>query len=272
MKRIRSKDVTWDLKRFGFTPDKWAAHLPGKTAPKIFCTSLPKAGTHLLERLLCLQKGMYRKWVPTLQGGTLVKHNPEHCIAGIRPGQIVVSHLRFAPGIQQALADHGVKHLMIIRDPRDVLLSAYHFAMKYPTHHAHDRLCQCANLQAALDVMITGDHADPLDLGGRIDGYRQWEPHAHVVRFEDLRGSQQKYVVKSQQDVIRGIFDYLGLPITDNEIAKLLGKLFSAVSPTFRKGVAGEWREAFSKENKQLFKQIAGHQLIAWGYEKDMDW
>ena len=41
----------WTLERFGFTPAKLARRAaPGK-GPKVFCVSVPKAGTHLLERL-----------------------------------------------------------------------------------------------------------------------------------------------------------------------------------------------------------------------------
>ncbi|MEO0975506.1 MAG: sulfotransferase domain-containing protein, partial [Pseudomonadota bacterium] len=39
-----------------------------------------------------------------------------------------------------------------------------------------------------------------------------------------------------------------------------------------RKGVAGDWVNHFSDEDKARFKAIAGDLLITLGYEKDDDW
>jgi hypothetical protein len=38
------------------------------------------------------------------------------------------------------------------------------------------------------------------------------------------------------------------------------------------KGKHGSWRNLFTKRDKKIFKEIAGETLIAWGYEKDLDW
>ncbi|MEW6715897.1 MAG: sulfotransferase [Chloroflexota bacterium] len=39
-----------------------------------------------------------------------------------------------------------------------------------------------------------------------------------------------------------------------------------------RKGEPGFWQELFTQRDREVFKQIAGDTLIAWGYEKDMNW
>ena len=56
----------WDLKRFGMTPDKIWRRRGRPDLPKIFCVSVPKSGTHLLERVLCLHPRLYRKFMSTL--------------------------------------------------------------------------------------------------------------------------------------------------------------------------------------------------------------
>jgi len=43
-------------------------------------------------------------------------------------------------------------------------------------------------------------------------------------------------------------------------------------SSFFRKGVAGDWRNVFTEEDKRIFKQAAGGLLIKLGYEEDSDW
>ncbi|MDA8095088.1 MAG: sulfotransferase domain-containing protein [Betaproteobacteria bacterium] len=39
-----------------------------------------------------------------------------------------------------------------------------------------------------------------------------------------------------------------------------------------RKGTAGDWKNKFSKEARELFHQYAGHNLIRLGYETDGSW
>lgn len=39
-----------------------------------------------------------------------------------------------------------------------------------------------------------------------------------------------------------------------------------------RKGVAGDWKEAFTEEDKRVFKEIAGDLLVKLGYEEDDNW
>jgi hypothetical protein len=39
-----------------------------------------------------------------------------------------------------------------------------------------------------------------------------------------------------------------------------------------RKGVAGDWKNVFTEEDKRVFKEAAGDVLVELGYEKDNDW
>ena len=44
-------------------------------------------------------------------------------------------------------------------------------------------------------------------------------------------------------------------------------------SPTFRKGLTGEWRTYFNDSHKALFKELDEDDwLMSLGYEKDKDW
>jgi Sulfotransferase family len=43
-------------------------------------------------------------------------------------------------------------------------------------------------------------------------------------------------------------------------------------SSFYRKGVAGDWRNFFSEEDRRVFKEEAGELLIRLGYEDDLDW
>lgn len=38
------------------------------------------------------------------------------------------------------------------------------------------------------------------------------------------------------------------------------------------KGKAGNWRNMFTKQDQQCFKEVAGAALVKWGYETDLNW
>src|SRR5688572_2400184 len=111
----------WTLQRFGMTPGKLRHRAFDRSAPTVFCDSIPKAGTHLLERALCLHPRLYRKVRPTVGDGNVVRwHGLDGVLDGLRPGQVVVSHLSFQPGYPRVLDAHGVASVFLVRDPRDI--------------------------------------------------------------------------------------------------------------------------------------------------------
>lgn len=44
------------------------------------------------------------------------------------------------------------------------------------------------------------------------------------------------------------------------------------INSFMRKGIVGDWKNHFSDEAIDTFKKYAGHQLIALGYENDLNW
>jgi hypothetical protein len=39
-----------------------------------------------------------------------------------------------------------------------------------------------------------------------------------------------------------------------------------------QKGASGSWQELFTSRDRAIYKRIAGENLIAWGYENNLDW
>lgn len=62
--------------------------------------------------------------------------------------------------------------------------------------------------------------------------------------------------------------------VETNSFERVSGRLRGEESGTnfLRKGVAGDWREIFTKRDKEVFKEEAGELLIGLGYEKDTSW
>lgn len=109
-------------------------------------------------------------------------------------------------------------------------------------------------------------------------------------RAESLLGSGQwcevRYEAIAERPVeeLRTILRWLGVAADVPQAEHLVrthtfeqlsgGRSRGQEDPTaeWRKGIAGDWKNHFTNENKDLFKSIAGELLIELGYEQDTDW
>jgi len=107
-----------------------------------------------------------------------------------------------------------------------------------------------------------------------IESVLPWldEPSCLTIRFEDLIGSAGGGSDKKQIQTVASIVKYLGINLSDKVIEEIAAKTFYPGARTFRKGQIGDWRNYFTEEHKQAFKEVKGDILIRLGYEKDCDW
>ena len=106
----------------------------------------------------------------------------------------------------------------------------------------------------------------------RYDGYAGWInlPNVLPVKFEDL-------ILDRDATFVR-ILEFLkgrGLVLMTSD-EEAIASMHAAVQPkksgTFRKGQPGGWKEAFTEENKRVFKEETGDLVVRLGYEENMDW
>jgi hypothetical protein len=100
------------------------------------------------------------------------------------------------------------------------------------------------------------------------------------LTYEDLRtdlAEQAKKVLIYALNRVTKIFN--GEQQMHIDVFKMLAGLMfywasqTDNSPTFRKGNIGDWREHFTEEHKQRFKDSdTNNWLIKLGYEKDGNW
>jgi hypothetical protein len=260
----------WDLERFGLTPAKLAARARSRRHPRppaILCVSLPKAGTHLLERALCLHPALYRKVLPTLHDNNIGRwHDLAFLLRSLTPGQVLVSHLHHRPEYRAALVASGVRCLFLVRDPRDLLVSQAHYIAAERGHHLHHLFAGQPTLHDRLRLAISGDVRYGLpSIGRRLDDFAGWLDDSDlVVRYEDLVGGDAAY--DRQRSTICKLYEVLGMPQSEEFIGWLQERLRSRVSPTFRRGGTGEWREHFTDDTEALFRRAAGPVIERYGY------
>jgi len=96
------------------------------------------------------------------------------------------------------------------------------------------------------------------------------------VRYEDL--------LEKPKEEVRRLLEFLGAEASEKTVKMCVNSAsFEKLSKGrkrgqedatsfFRKGVAGDWRNVFTEQDRLLFKKEAGVLLIELGYEKDDSW
>ena len=265
----------WDLERFGLTPQKILHRLTRQEDPKILCISVPKAGTHLLERVLCLHPHLYRPFIRTLNPDNISRYGGlPALLQRQRAGQILVSHLYFSDESRNLIAHNGVKCLFLIRDPRDILISNVYYVEKVQNHHLHEILSTLPTFPEKLRFLITGDASLGLPPFCEIlDHFTGWlNAECLTVRFEDLVQAFSETQKQNQLETLKSIYNYLGMQTNESWFNELSERMISKASPTYRKGKTQEWKQHFDDDLKGLFKANGGEILIKYGFEKDSRW
>ena len=262
----------WTLQRFGLTPQKVARRVVNRAEPKILCICIPKAGTHLLERALCLHPRLYRKLLPTINPRNVSRWGGlRPLLRRVRPGQILMTHLLYEVGYPEAARRAGVRSAFLIRDPRDVVVSQTHFISSTPDHRMHQLYRSLPRFKDRLLVSIRGhDAPHAYSIREILDGFAPWLDEADaVLRFEDLIGSAGGGNDQRQLDALHTLFKNLEVDADEAFLSGVGGRLFSSSSPTFRRGSIGQWREHFDAEVSEAFASVAGEGLARYGYEEE---
>ncbi|MBC8509221.1 MAG: sulfotransferase [Chloroflexi bacterium] len=97
------------------------------------------------------------------------------------------------------------------------------------------------------------------------------------IRYEDLLNTpweQMEYLWEflGVDILLPDLRDLLSEELGSNPDAKWQQQKAGELVEPLKKGKSGSWQELFTARDKQIFKDIAGEALIAWGYEKGLDW
>jgi hypothetical protein len=263
-RRVAGK-LSWDATRFGITPRGVAARIVGGNGPPLISISLPKAGTHLVERALCLHPAIRRRLVPTLYPHILPDWGDlESLLSKQRPGELLIAHIPFEQEHLAGIERTGTKAFLVVRDPRDILISNAFYISGYQAHNWHRVIASQPDMKSKLRLLIEGRDASPAipGIGDYLREYAGWlDAGCKVIRYEDLVGEREQRV-----EVLGEMYDFAGLDADERRVAQIADGLISAASPTFRSGGTGQWREHFDDELEELYRAHAEPQLGHYGY------
>jgi hypothetical protein len=191
-------------------------------------------------------------------------------------GMFATSHSPWHPALRAALAELGYRQVLLLRDPRDQVVSYVFYVVGSSFHHHHRLLAEdCRTMEERLLRVIRGIEPErwPLpDIASYYDGFLAWADDGTVptlvTRYETLIGSRGGGDGEAQVSEVRRIAAFLDRPLDDAAARSVAERMVSSASPTFRSGRSSEWREHFTPAVTAAFDEVAGDLLDRLGYER----
>ena len=264
---------------------KGLASVPEISHP-ILLNSIPKAGSNLLHALVSAMPGCRRaghvqaarelpSWQERLQ-------RLQDCIRSPEPGSIYTGHIPYAPPIAQWLREQGIKQFFIYRDPRDTSVSLQHFVLTQTQAVFYPVFARLGNdaerLMAIIQGVGRGRAVYTVSASAypsvRLDfeAYLGWlgDSQTYALRYEDLVSSVPGQRAQTAAATLVGMLAHIGLNGYDPHDPRVEAILQRGMDPaqsyTFRRGVCGGWREAYTAEHTAAFRTVAGDLLERLGY------
>jgi len=142
----------------------------------------------------------------------------------------------------------------MLRDPRDVIVSWFHYVDMEARRHPFARFgtINYKDYEGDERMGLIIENICPL-----FDGYLPWlDEDITVLRYEDVLDKPEEALAPVAEAV-------------DISLDVLVERSKFRGGKTFRKGVAGEWRHEFSGDHLRRFNQLYRHIMEAWGYGRD---
>lgn len=238
-------------------------------APPVFHISQWKAGSQWVQNV-------FRHAVPERFIEPSVDFSHGHFDQPVRRGMVYsplyIHHERFN-STPAAAMDH--RKFVVIRDLRDILVSWHKSLLK--SHETNDIIevhrQKLAGMTVEEGLLYLMSHRHFYGLA--MVALSWTRSNEWVVRYEDL--------VAEEQGMFRRIFEHCGIELPPERLEEAV-RMCSFETVTGRKrgqeaagshqrrGVAGDWRNHFTKAVTHEFKIRFGHLLVVTGYEKNGAW
>ena len=234
--------------------------------PKVIVNSVPKSGTNLLQEIVTLLPLMRGKVTPTLMNRTdslIIKLN------ALKKGQCVPAHIQYEVCIDQAIKENDIRHILIIRDFRDVVYSNIQYVESIHITHPHNKfLSTLSTLDEKIQAILLGaPDVKMIALPDFISKYRAWTMCGStlVVRFENLISPDSNI---SEMEIHR-IIDYLNIVsvVPDIDVSEIREKMFNPNGTTFNAPGIGKWKKNFNQHQIAMLNQALAEELIFFGYD-----
>jgi len=254
------------------------------TKDDVISTGLPKTGSTWINAILYkLMYGDKSEDEETIKKSKLsfieldFPNSPPSLdkVLDLEPPRLIRSHLPLRY-FSRNIRDGGPKIVCVMRNPKDMLVSTYHF---YKMNKA------LGQFKGSWDEFFELFKSKRIYYEDYVKYYSAWtknasHPNVLLVKYESM--------IKDPLPGIRRIARFLGKNLTDTELSVILDetsfdnmskdKVFNdltkqtfdqSVSKFFRKGKVGDWQNYFSKEQNEYMDRIYSEQLVPQGIQID---
>lgn len=186
---------------------------------------------------------------------------------------VIRGHTWAIPKNLNVLTQSNLKYIIGVRDPRDKLISEYWHSRNFPRHWAHKQAHEQSIEEFISYKLESGEFEKET-----LNWIRNWLENRDltksiIIRYEDM--------LNNPNTVLEKIFNFLGFKIEQKKIEniieinsfdKITGRKRGENNDTkfVRKGVSGEWKTIFSKEQKLLFSKIGEDVIENLGYQSTL--
>ncbi len=243
--------------------------------PKVVMNSLPKSGTNLLNRVMLYMPLMRKKGFRTTRLWGEADSKILKKIKNIKNGQYIVGHIQDSRDIFDIMKNEDIKGLLMIRDPRKIIISHYNYVTSIDkTHKTHKYFASLNSDEERIGAIIEGVDDIVASIDEVLERYKGWmdNEQVYIVRFEDLVGPNGGGSKEVQYQTVQKIANHLNIEINSDELISIADKIFYSKTPTFRSAQISGWDKEYSEKQKDILKRKIGDWLIEYGYEKDMNW
>ena len=243
----------------------------------IFITSLPKSGSTWLSNM-CADLDGFDLFAPS-KWNTYISEKWDDSRWDLdkeifkefkKKLAVIRGHTWALSNNIDVLENSNLKYIIGVRDPRDKIISEYWHSRNFPGHWAHKQAHE-KTLEEFISYKLKSGEFEK----ETIEWIRNWLKsrdikNSIIVRYEDM--------LIDPKTVLEKIFNFLDFKIPQKKITNIIEKnSFNKITGRkrgksdntkfVRKGVSGEWKTIFTKEQKLQFRKIAEDVINDLGYQ-----
>jgi hypothetical protein len=250
----------------GMRPSAWVGRLRG---PRVLANSMPKSGTHLLTRALYRCPLLHSPAGRVLRGWEAIDPRTLKRLRHLQRGQFLTGHLPAHDELLELVEQIDLRVLLMIRDPRDIMVSYGHYVAGMDTTHPAHKVFHTMNGRDRLTALIDGVPGVVSPMHEVLTRFAGWLDSRQVLilRFEDLVGAHGGGHNGLRNARLEKMLVFLGIEPTPELIRHIAKGLYSKRSLTYRKPRIGQWRTQFDDELLRMFEDSVGDLAKRFGYE-----
>lgn len=182
-------------------------------------------------------------------------------VTAAKPPRLLKSHLR-AEYYTDQITRGQAKVVIVLRNPKDTLVSYYHF---------YQKMKDLGNYEGSWSDFFEIIKADQLIYGDWFDFTLGWwelrhRPNILVVKYEDMK--------KDLEGHVKLVAKFCERDLTDEQIATIVqATSFDTMKNNpqnklkMRKGATGDWRNFFTEEQNEYIDKLCKEKLDGTGLE-----